>query len=322
MRVVGTRRGAGLAPKLMLPSDTLDTMTERPNCILAFDIGIRNLAWCLMEAPVAGAGPRILGWQNYDLLAGAGHEAPKQKLTCGRCAATATFQASPAAATCLRHCPPDYPPLKDLSGGVLKRIPAVGQLRAIAAAAGITGLKKTASKAVVLAALAQRVSLPIEKPKLKKAVEHELTLIHEAIRTFVQENAQLFRQSTQILLENQPVLKNPTMKTVQILLFATLRDLLQPGPPPVKLVHAGKKVAGKTKGDAGYKSRKDASEEKVIGLLKAGKVVEGAPWLGRFEAAAKKSDLADAFCMCWDAHGLSVDDGGGVNTSGVGSTAV
>jgi hypothetical protein len=102
-------------------------------------------------------------------------------------------------------------------------------------------------------------------------------------------------------LENQPVLKNPTMKSVQILLFATLRDMLQPGPPPLRLVHAGKKIQGMESGDAGYKSRKDASEAKVIKTLE--KVVDGTTWLATFKGHAKKSDLADAFCMCWDAAG-------------------
>ena len=91
------------------------------------------------------------------------------------------------------------------------------------------------------------------------------------------------------------------MKTVQILLFATLRDILQPGPPPLRLVHAGKKIQGLESGDAGYKSRKDASEAKVAQVLKKGSVSEAETWLGVFNAHAKKSDLADAFCMCWDA---------------------
>jgi hypothetical protein len=140
----------------------------------------------------------------------------------------------------------------------------------------------------------------LEKIKLKKAIETELTLLHEAIRTFVGANLETFRQATHILLENQPVLKNPTMKSVQILLFATLRDMLQPGPPPLKLVHAGKKVQGLETGDAGYKSRKDASEAKVIQQLSGAKMTEPTPWLTYFKGHTKKSDLADAFCMCLD----------------------
>jgi hypothetical protein len=151
-----------------------------------------------------------------------------------------------------------------------------------------------------LESLATKHSLPIEKVKLKKAIETELTQLHDAIRRFVISNAEIFRQSTHILLENQPVLKNPTMKSVQILLFATLRDVLQPAPPPLKLVHAGKKVQGMETGDSGYKSRKDASEAKVEQLLTAGKLDEAAKWLTHFKGHGKKSDLADAFCMCWD----------------------
>ncbi len=293
-------------------------MPDPPETILAFDIGIRNLAWCLARG-ISDTTPKvqILGWQNYDLLTGSGHEAPKTKITCCRCSAAATFQNRGAtdadALTCLRHCPHAYPPLKDLSGGaVFKKLPPVGTLRELAATAatnaGLIPLKKSASKGALVDFLATRHSLPLEKVKLKKAVEHELTTLHDAIRTFVTEHAALFRQATQICLENQPVLKNPTMKSVQILLFATLRDILQPAPPPLKLVHAGVKGKGTTKvaakGDAGYKSRKDASEEKAREILKGGKVAEGTTWLQTFEAQAKKSDLADAVCMCWDRLGL------------------
>jgi hypothetical protein len=55
-------------------------------------------------------------------------------------------------------------------------------------------------------------------------------------------------------------------------------------------------------GDAGYKSRKDASEAKVAHLLGGGgQKIDGAPgWLTYFKGHGKKSDLADALCMCWD----------------------
>ena len=284
-------------------------MTEPPMKILAFDIGIRNLAWCLMSAEGAKK-VSLMGWQNYDLLTGAGHEAPTQKITCDRCSVKAAFEntaggggAVATAKTCLRHCPAERPAFKDLSGGeVYRKLPALAVLRAAAIAKGC--LPKKATKVTILDALRAHYSLPIEKVKLKKAVEHELTTIHDSIRAFVEANLTAFRQATHILLENQPVLKNPTMKSVQILLFATLRDLLQPAPPPLKLVHAGKKVVGKAAGDAGYKSRKDASEAAVEETLSGGGaggktvVVDSAEWLARFKAQAKKSDLADAFLMC------------------------
>ena len=134
---------------------------------------------------------------------------------------------------------------------------------------------------------------------MTKALDTELTILHDAIRKFVGDHVALFRTATTILLENQPVLKNPTMKSVQILLFATLRDMLQPGPPVLKLVHAGKKVQVDEKGDAGYKDRKAASEAKVRKILEE-KTVDSAKWITFFGSHTKKNDLADAFCMCID----------------------
>ena len=269
---------------------------SEPQTILAFDIGIRNLAWCLMKSTATSTAstPAILGWQNYDLLTGQDANT-KTKVSCHGCSVKAAFTNPGAASpTCLRHCPATHPPLKDLSGVVFRRTPDLKTLRVLAPTV------RSATKAKLLTTLAVTHSMPIEVVKVKKAIETELTLLHDSIRTFVAANLESFRQATHILLENQPVLKNPTMKSVQILLFATLRDMLQPGPPPLKLVHAGKKITGMEAGDAGYKSRKDASEAKVRGLLEKGKVVDGAAWLQVFQGNAKKSDLADAFCMCWD----------------------
>ena len=269
-------------------------MTESQT-ILAFDIGIRNLAWCLLDIPVTPLKPAILGWQNYDLLTGQDAGTSQVKVTCCKCSTKGAFR-NPidSGPTCLKHCPSTHPPLKDLSGVVLKKIPDMKTLRKLAPTV------RAGTKATMISAVALLYSLPYEKPKVKKALEMELTTIHDAIRGFVEANLESFRKATHILLENQPVLKNPTMKSVQILLFATLRDMLQPGPPPLKLVHAGKKIIGMETGDKGYASRKDAAEAKVIQILEGVKVAEAPKWLQMFKAAAKKSDLADALCMCWD----------------------
>jgi hypothetical protein len=255
--------------------------------ILAFDIGIKNLAWCSMKK--TGTQYTILGWQNYNLLSGSEVAVAATPL-CSSCSAKANY-VHDGKKTCVRHCPPGFPALRDLSGNLLKTLPPLKAMRELC-----TGT--VSSKAKGLEALATKWSLPIPKEKVKKAIATELTILHDAIRAFVMANKALFHKSTAILLENQPVLKNPTMKSVQILLFATLRDTLQPSPPALALVHAGKKVQGAATGDAGYKARKDGSEAKVRELLE--KTVDSARWKEFFEGNAKKNDLADAFCMCVD----------------------
>ena len=92
-----------------------------------------------------------------------------------------------------------------------------------------------------------------------------------------------------------------------MMLFATLRDLCRSAPaaspPPVRLVHAGRKTQGATGGDEGYAERKGASEARVLAAFRAGKVVsEGDTTdLEWFVAQKKRSDLADCLCMVMDA---------------------
>jgi len=262
--------------------------------VLAFDIGIRNLAWCL--ATKTADKYTILGWQNYDLLRGEGNETAAATVTCASCSAKAIYSSGDAL-SCVRHCAAARPALRDLSGVLMKKLPPMAGLKELLAAKGV--VKGVSTKAAATEKLATFYSLPIPKVKVTKALDTELTTLHDAIRKFVGDHLALFKTADTILLENQPVLKNPTMKSVQILLFATLRDMLQPGPPVLKLVHAGKKVQVDEKGDAGYKDRKAASEAKVRKVL-AEKTVDSTKWLPFFGSHTKKNDLADAFCMCID----------------------
>jgi hypothetical protein len=263
--------------------------------VLAFDIGIRNLAWCSMKKDASDC--VVLGWDNYDLLAGQSAATASESATlCAGCSSKATYETR-GGNYCVRHCPLDRPAFRDLSGQLLKKLPAAKQLREILVAKGVKKVGK--SKGDLLKQLADLYALPILKQKKKKAVDTELTVLHDGIRRFVLQNKELFGQSKTILLENQPVLKNPTMKSVQILLFATLRDLLQPNPPQLRLVHAKTKVAATT-GDEGYAERKAGSVERVEKLLQGSTVKQAQRWRTHLASYTKKNDLTDAFCMCVD----------------------
>lgn len=269
--------------------------------VLAFDIGIRNLAWCILRKPTDSSGVEVLGWDNYDLLAGQSQSAPTDKTLCAGCSAKATYQTA-GGVYCVRHCPVDKPAFRDLSGNLVKKLPSAPQLRQMLLSRGIKNAPK--SKGDLMKKISELYAIPILKQKVKKAVETELSILHDAIRKFIMERKELFAQVQDICLENQPVLKNPTMKSVQILLFATLRDLLQPHPPKLRLVHAKKKVEGIQTGDAGYKERKQGSEERVKKFLESNKLRNGQNWRNHLASYSKKNDLTDAFCMCLDFLGI------------------
>jgi hypothetical protein len=249
--------------------------------VIAFDIGIKNLAWCALKDKT------ILGWDNYNLMSESSNIETK-KTTCTQCKAKPVY-----GTVCSRHCPKTHPPLKDISGNILKKIPDMKTLREILNK--VPSLHKSPQKKEDLVnELSKFYSIPTQEPKVIKAPDVGLTTLHNSLQKLVKENTQLWSKASIILLENQPAFKNPTMKSVQMLLFATLRDLL-PSSPPIKLVHAGKKAKVEQSGDAGYKDRKLASEARATVFLK-----EHPEWLPKWTSAHKKSDLADALCMCLD----------------------
>jgi len=268
--------------------------------ILAFDIGIKNLAWCLLEQTTEQT--TILEWDNYNLLSDSSNLTVQTKQSCIQCKSKAAYTAEDTV-YCSRHCPPTKQALRDISGNLLKKLPPVKTCRAILQAIAPNKTHPT-KKDAIQEALKQYYALPIQVPKVSKAPDAGLTELHSSIQNLVKNHVTLWSSCTTILLENQPAFKNPTMKSVQMLLFATLRDLLTQPPPRLKLVHAGKKVQGAEKGDAGYKDRKAGSEARVSALFKTTTLTDTLAWSTKYASASKKSDLADALCMCID--GLEV----------------
>jgi hypothetical protein len=264
--------------------------------ILAFDIGIKNLAWCVLEEQDTVY--TIHSWDNYNLLNSESNVDANTKLTCTHCSAKATYKHNEKN-TCVRHCSAGFPALRDLSGNLLKKIPAVGTMKLILAEKS-AGKPLPSKKLDLQLELEKHFSLPIEIKKVSKAPDVGLVEIHNSIRKLILQQKSLWSSCKLILLENQPVFKNPTMKSVQILLFATLRDLLGEPIPTLKLVHAGKKVQGAESGDAGYKERKAGSEARVEKFLESPNITDLETWKQVWKQAKKKSDLADALCMCLD----------------------
>lgn len=281
---------------------------EKCRRVLCFDIGIKNLAWCVVEKDTEAKTYRILGWDNYNLLEE--ESAETVAVPCGMCKARAIYTCNRAGEEsvprCGRHIPATFSVFKDGKDKPAKKLPPVGTLKKLVKELprSATGTGKAAplpvGKDALVDALRHCYAIPIVQKKVSKAADAGLVLIHDSIRRLTEEQRGLWSSCELIGLENQPAFKNPTMKSVQILLFATLRDMYQPAPPELKLIHAKKKVEGVEKGDKGYKERKAGSEHRAAQFLHGSGLVGGAPWLKIWNAAKKKSDLADALAMCLD----------------------
>lgn len=282
---------------------------SQPQKILSFDIGIKNLAWCILT--VSGEIFTINGWSNYNLVTGTETEDKELQaaMKCSSCKAQAKYMFG-TQKFCGRHYPADKSPPKDASGNIYSKLPPLPILKALSIQNGLEWKNK--KKDDLVTQLATKICLPILKHKLKHDKAMDMTDLHDSLRKFIETQLVPHLHSiTEVRIENQPVMKNPIMKTVQMMLYATLRDTFYSKyptqkPPQFRLVHAKVKVQGAEKGDAGYKARKEGSEARVLETLRKNKVTLTQQWLDYFQGHKKRSDLADAFCMCLD--GVRVND--------------
>jgi len=248
---------------------------------LAFDIGIKNLAFCVLKER------HVVALENCNLL-----EEPV-KVTCALCKLKASYTVN-TAVYCKRHIPKTHRVLPELS---TKKVPNK-LLKELVKTHECEHLGATNEKC--LESLSKKFALPIMQ-KATNASKVSLEIVHDALRAFAEEKWYLFSGCTAVLLENQPAFKNPHMKSVQILLFAVLREqFLKHGQTPsYHFVHAKKKVEAQ-KGDAGYSERKSKSEERLKELFEKGEV-ENPEIYEAWKKSKKKSDMADALCMTVDA---------------------
>lgn len=250
--------------------------------VLAFDIGIKNLAFCVLSSP-----RYVDAWENCNLIG----EPVKQK--CSACRLNASFTVD-LHHFCKKHIPKSHGVLLELgkkpSNKVLRELVKTHHCESI-------GTSNTAC----IQSLATKFALPYTQPKAANASKLSLEEVHDALRIFVSEKWHLFTGCEAVLLENQPAFKNPHMKSVQVLLFAVLREaFLQHGEhPKYHFVHAKKKVEDAKKGDEGYAERKSKSEDRVRKLFEE-QGVGPSSFYDMWKGITKKSDLADALCMCVD----------------------
>lgn len=281
---------------------------------VGFDMGIRNLAYCVIQHSKDSTEWSVKAWDNVDLLEdGKSAQAAKK---CGACGAAAKWLGEGikwcnGCATGVRRKKtatriPTLPTLPSSASGVKG-------LRALAGEKDMEGAKK-AGKDALLTWLAERYLMPW---KPEKAGNVALQVILRKMDTWLNSVLPTFAEASLIRLENQPVMKGPTMKSVQIILFTLLshRLAVEHGwTGAIEFVHAGVKTrgaaapasatggAGEATGDKevkdseAYRARKQTAESEVERLLTE-RGESAATWLTFFKSRTKKSDLADAFLM-------------------------
>jgi hypothetical protein len=185
-------------------------------------------------------------------------------------------------------------------------------LRPLAVADGLENAKKAKKEELVAWATA-RYLVPW---KAAKAMDTSLTTLRKAMDTWLSAVLPTFASASLIRLENQPVMKGPTMKSVQMILFTLLGHRLEKEhgwTGSLEFVHAGTKskdsaapvpitnvvvdaaataAAPKDAEGAAYRNRKKTAEADAVKHL-----VGNPEWLRFFNGRSKKSDLADAFLM-------------------------
>lgn len=278
---------------------------------LGFDMGIRNLAFCLIRHE-SDSKWNVLAWDNVDLLEG-GVSAQSAK-KCVACSCSATWIGPDkkkwckacATQTRVKKTATEKPGFPTLSCGF-----GVKALRDLAAAKGVSDWKKMKKEELI--AWASAGHLVPWKPV--KATDSAIGLILTAMDKWLDSVLPTFAAATLIRLENQPALKIPTMKSVQMILYTLLSHRLareHGWNGRIEFVHAGTKTRGltapaaapatvatatTTKDDSkAYNERKATAEAETLRHLTAAGAAS-ATWLTYFQGKSKKSDLADAFLM-------------------------
>lgn len=278
---------------------------------LGFDMGIRNLAFCLIRHE-ADKSWNIVSWDNIDLLEGGVSSQGAKK--CVGCGAAASWISNNDSKKWCKACATRVRVKKSArETPVLPALPcavSAAALRGLATAAEVEGAKKM--KKDVLVAWASERYLMHWKPA--KAMDLSLGDVLRAMDKWLDSVLPSFASATLIRLENQPVMKGPTMKSVQMILYTLLAHRLareHAWTGRIEFVHAGTKTRGAAKVTVGtvdlsgavpttkedskaYKERKATAEAETVKRL----TERGATsWLTYFQGKSKKSDLADAFLM-------------------------
>lgn len=263
--------------------------------IAAFDLGIKNLSYCVADVDASGDLVAVLRWANLNLLADGADSQSQTRCPCG---GPASYEDAGVRLYCKKCAKKSAKPTLDCEDMSVKGLRAYAVCGCGVEAAAAKKMKKPE----VLAAIGQRRLLPYKAPKARGVT---LQAILAGMEKCLDSELQWLAQAERILIENQPSEFAPHMKSVQMILFALVDHRLRAERAwtgAIDFVHAKKKTAGAdiAAGKENKKARKAAGIARVRAALTAAGAVT-AEKLAWWLAQAKQDDLADAMLMCLDA---------------------
>ncbi len=280
-----------------------------PQTIAAFDLGIKNLSYCVATFGDDGALQRIERWANLNLLADGADSQSQTRCPCGGPASWIDRGAGGRlyCKKCVKKGTAK-PPIE------LTATAKLADWRTWAEGVGIPNAKKMTKGALEEAAAARRL-LHYKAPKAKGVSLQQLLV---GMEKCLDGELQWLAKASRIRLENQPSEFAPHMKSIQIMLFTLIDHRLRKEhgwAGTMEFVNASVKTRGTAAGTGkdAKRSRKLAGIQRVTGALTAaGKPHEAsspsaadveavAAQLAWWSGQAKQDDLADAFLMCLDA---------------------
>ena len=270
------------------------TMTQT---IASFDLGIKNLSYCVATFDASGSLVTVDRWANLNLLAD-GATSQSQTRCAGICGGPASFcDRSVDRLLCKKCAKKSAKPVLDLSGTTLAAWRTWAQSPPLSLTAA--DAKKLTKTALEERAAAIRL-MPYTAPKAKGVSLQTILVGMEACLT-----AELgfLATASRVRIENQPSEFAPHMKSIQIMLFVLIDHRLRTEygwAGSIEFVNAGVKTRGCATAGTGKdakRSRKLAAITKVTETLGRAAQTEKLSW---FSAQAKQDDLADAFLMCID----------------------
>ena len=272
--------------------------------ICSFDLGIKNLSFCVATFDTSGSLVAVRRWANLNLLADGAESQSQTRCGFAGCGGPASWQLPAGGGLRCKRCVG-----KGRTGGAvpfeLEGVPSVAALRTwvVDHIAGHTAATaRTLKKLDLLDLIAGRRMMPYKPPKAKGV---SLQAVLAGMDAALDVELPAIAAAGRVRIENQPSEFAPHMKSVQMMLFALLTHRLQREhgwTGVVEFANASVKTrgAGIAAGKDTKKDRKAAGIAKVASTLTAAGSA-GATHLTWWSGQAKKDDLADAFLMCLDA---------------------